>query len=99
MSGGVWGDWAATLALVGGAEVIHFKGLIDDAINSFLAHNIGGWGRIHTCCWLPGAHVHKFLLIHMPTQGTSATAVSMRSDMNRLMCEVFDHPRVMNIKF
>lgn len=48
-------DWAATLAQVGGAEVIHFKGKINDTINPCLGHCRGGQGRIHTRCWLPRA--------------------------------------------
>lgn len=71
-------DWAATLALVGGAEVIHFKGMIDDTNNSFLALYRGGRGRIHTCCWLPGACSTRAqdLLINTPTQGARASGAS-----------------------
>lgn len=48
-------DWATAMAQVGGAEVIHFKGKINDTINPCLGHCRGGQGRIHTRCWLPGA--------------------------------------------
>lgn len=56
------GHWAAALVQVGGAEVIHFKGKINDTINPCLGHCRGGRGRIHTRCWLPRAcstHTHK----------------------------------------
>lgn len=43
-------DWAATLPQVGGAEVIHFKGMINDTINPCLGHCRGGQGRSHTSC-------------------------------------------------
>lgn len=45
------GHQAATLAQVGGAEVIHFKGKINDTINPCLGHCRGGRGRTHTRCW------------------------------------------------
>lgn len=49
--GGDAGHQAATLAQVGGAEVIHFKGKINDTINPCLGHCRGGRGRTHTRCW------------------------------------------------
>lgn len=38
---------------VGGAEVIHFKGKINDTINTRLGHCGVGQGTIYTHCWQP----------------------------------------------
>lgn len=68
-------DWAAALAQVGGAEVIHFKGKINDTINPRLGHCRGGQARIHTRCWLPGAcSTHAWaLLVHSAHTGRGGT--------------------------
>lgn len=47
---------------VGGAEVIHFKGKINDTINTRLGHCRGGRGTIYTQCWQPGPWAHTVML-------------------------------------
>lgn len=47
---------------VGGAEVIHFGGKINDTINTRLGHCSGGQGTIYAHCWQPGPWAHTVIL-------------------------------------
>lgn len=47
------GHWVPTVVQDGGAEVIHFKGKINNTINPCRGHCRGGEGRIHAGCWMP----------------------------------------------
>lgn len=92
------GHWAAALAQVGGAEVIHFKGKINDTINPCLGHCRGGRGRIHTRCWLPRAcstHTHKSVNMHTHTQRhTQLLYTQTHFPVGHLICQVSIWPQV-----
>lgn len=82
-------DWAATLVHVGGAEVIHFKGKINDAINPCLGHCSGGQGRIHTCCWLPGTcSMHAWALLRYTRRSKQLLRTKTIFYRGHLICQV-----------